>query len=421
VAVLEGAKSISSTRPAFAIVAAGQPAFAFDGDPTTGWFTGYFGTALHQRISIELSFPQRVSSLTLRPVLSDPVEIAAIKITAGDQTVVRELPRQPEVIVQLPPTTTDHLTIEIERTRGTGLNSVGFWEIEVPGVHTSRIARMPTTFARLARELDAQDLQGLAATPLDIIMSSQDGNLVSLADDEERALDRTFELPQARAFSFDATALHPRYLPASILDDLEASDGTPSAADNFPGCTEVATIDGVPVLARLLATEADVRADRTVALEPCDDAPIQLAEGTHRLRSTIGWLLGRVRLTSTGTAATPEGVAPTVEVTTHSSTHIRLTTGPAAGAYYLVAGQGYDPRWRATVDGEKLGSPVLLDGYAVAWRIDDPGPHEIEITFGPQTVVRASFLLSGLAILLVLALWVPRRRLAGWRRARRHP
>ena len=40
------------------------------------------------------------------------------------------------------------------------------------------------------------------------------------------------------------------------------------------------------------------------------------------------------------------------------------TAGPATGPYTLLIGQGYDPRWTATMDGVDLGRPQVVDGYS---------------------------------------------------------
>jgi arabinofuranan 3-O-arabinosyltransferase len=91
----------------------------------------------------------------------------------------------------------------------------------------------------------------------------------------------------------------------------------------------------------------------------------------------------------------------------------------ASGPYYLVAGQGYDRRWRATMDGRPLGPPLLLDGYSVGWRITDPRPHRFEVAFAPQRAAGWALAASTAGLILVAVL------LAGWRpgrpRVRRRP
>jgi arabinofuranan 3-O-arabinosyltransferase len=95
-----------------------------------------------------------------------------------------------------------------------------------------------------------------------------------------------------------------------------------------------------------------------------------------------------------------------------------IRTGAAAGPYYLVVGQGYDRRWRATMDGRWLGPPLLLDGYSVGWRITDQRPHTFEVAFGPQRAATLSQAVSAAGLVLVALLLAGARlprRLRAWR------
>jgi hypothetical protein len=67
--------------------------------------------------------------------------------------------------------------------------------------------------------------------------------------------------------------------------------------------------------------------------------------------------------------------------------------------YYLITGQAFDPRWRATMDGHHLGAPVPLDGYAAGWRIDAPGDHTISVRYAGQGATDAAVVGSGVVAL----------------------
>jgi arabinofuranan 3-O-arabinosyltransferase len=227
-AVLSGARSISATSSGtvFGPVPYGKPAFAFDGDPTTAWTTGDFGAAVGQSITLQLQQPVTVSKLTLRPVLGGPVQIAGVRIQLDGRTMDADVPAQPSVEVSLTPTTTSRITVEITRTRGgPGLNRVGFWEIGVPGVQVSEGVRLAGGLRELIGALDDRARQRLAATPLDVVLARADGDPARSDDDEERALDRTFWLPDARTLAPSGLIRFGPGLADSQIDRLAGASG----------------------------------------------------------------------------------------------------------------------------------------------------------------------------------------------------
>jgi hypothetical protein len=157
---------------------------------------------------------------------------------------------------------------------------------------------------------------------------------------------------------------------------------------------------------------------------PCEEAPLSLAEGEHRVRTAKGWLIDRLRLASappaTETTSTSQGresvIGPPYErprlltVTSSSSSRIAVTATRADSPYYLVTGQAYDDRWTATMDGRPLGKPIVIDGYSVGWRIDDLEPHHFVISFRPQHLVTMAQIGSLVALGLALLLFLKRRR-----------
>jgi arabinofuranan 3-O-arabinosyltransferase len=189
----------------------------------------------------------------------------------------------------------------------------------------------------------------------------------------------------------------------------------PTAPGNrrLGGCVELATVDGAPLRARLDGTVRDLAAGEALPVRGCG-GPLRLGGGQHRVRSSPGWLVDLLGLSSPApaTGLAPPPVPTEVAVTGSSAAGMTIRTGLASGPYYLVAGQGYDRRWRATMDGRPLGPPLLLDGYSVGWRITDQRPHRFEIAFGPQRAARWALAASaaGLALVAVLlAGWRPRR------------
>ena len=170
-------------------------------------------------------------------------------------------------------------------------------------------------------------------------------------------------------------------------------------------CVSVSTVDGHALLMRPVAP---VTTDDPVAWEGCGS--LFLGPGPHRVRPVAGWQPDQLALRDTlglGERRPPPGPRYAVTAGRAGSATVRVSS--AQGAWYLISGQAYDPRWRASVDGHDLGPPILVDGYAAAWRVELPGTtHVATIRYGPQRVTDAGFLLSGVTVLTCLALLVLR-------------
>jgi arabinofuranan 3-O-arabinosyltransferase len=424
---------------------------------------------------------------------------------------------------------------------------VGFWEIGVPGVKVTQIARLPERFRELVTGLDNGARERLAATPLDVVLTRQAGDPAQQDDDEERALERSFWLPDQRSFQASGLAAAAADLPEPAVDQLvgnpagivarsssrafdllslrasAAIDGVPDTAWvpghgvgdwielAFPperidhvtvtqevpkglkgvdvvteaklsvdgrspltvhlkqgrvridlprpinasklrltlakttglgtqvriseigvgnvhvkpavggaplrACVELAQVDGRPLLAALQGTLQQLEQGASLPFSPCRGQRLLLGPGEHRLSSSAGWLVNLVDLSAGGTAAASTAqpsVAPRFTITSSTPTRLTLDSEPSQGsAWYLVLGQGFDSRWRATVDGQPLGPPVAMDGWSAGWRISDPRAHHIAVEFVPQRAATLSLVASLAALLLVAGLLV-----GGWRQRR---
>jgi arabinofuranan 3-O-arabinosyltransferase len=196
----------------------------------------------------------------------------------------------------------------------------------------------------------------------------------------------------------------------------------PPPSQRLRGCVEIATIDGEPLEVRLDGTLRQLTAGEGMPLGTCG-APLRLSGGDHQVVSSTGWLVDLLGLSSPAPATRAGQLPPPADlrVTGSSRSGMTIRTGPAGGPYYLVVGQGYDRRWRATMDGRRLGPPLLLDGYSVGWRITDQRPHRFEVTFGPQRAATVAQVVSAAGLVLVaLLLFGTRlpRPLRAWRAGR---
>src|SRR5262249_46033256 len=153
---------------------------------------------------------------------------------------------------------------------GSGFNLVGLSEVEIPGVHVQKVARLPVAGVDRLRSLPAAARARLAQTPVDVVLQRQRGTRPEW--DEERTLLRDFSLPQPR--------------PSRLygLARLAGDDARAPAAD---GCLTVATLDGHAVRVRLLDSQVSV--SKSVLFESCGD--VDLSAGAHRLRAVDGWAL----------------------------------------------------------------------------------------------------------------------------------
>ncbi|KRE37165.1 hypothetical protein ASG73_12795 [Janibacter sp. Soil728] len=188
-------------------------------------------------------------------------------------------------------------------------------------------------------------------------------------------------------------------------------------------CITVATLDGKPVMMRPEDPEAIAGpGDPATAWTGCGKESI--VWGEHQLRPVDDVQLDRVSLHDVVGTTAPERVpSPVVEVRRSKvSSSMKVEVGAASTPYFLSIGQGHDPRWKATLeDGTDLGAPVVVNGYAAGWYVDDLSAHTVTIGYGPQRSANVALALSVLGLLLCgLLFFVPviRRRVAAIRAQR---
>ncbi|CAN5841513.1 alpha-(1-_3)-arabinofuranosyltransferase [soil metagenome] len=193
---------------------------------------------------------------------------------------------------------------------------------------------------------------------------------------------------------------------------------------------DLLALDGDPVDVRLDGTVAEAVAGEALALSLCDDE-LALDDGEHVLRSAEGRDGGldvdRVVLRSaadgepgpaTGTLVEPAD-APTVEVSHDGRWRLdgTITGATPDEPFWLVLGQSHNTGWSATIGGEELGEPTLVDGYANGWLVTpDAAELDVAMTFGPQRLVQVSLALSAVAAVGCVLLAWRRRTEAPFRR-----
>jgi len=187
--------------------------------------------------------------------------------------------------------------------------------------------------------------------------------------------------------------------------------------------SDLLTVDGRPVPVRVSGTavKGGERAALGVAL--CG-APLPLAPGPHDILATKGSSSGldldRLVLASAagGAALQPATLAGTprtagtakVSVRSSSSDAFSLHVDQADTPFWLVLGQSRSDGWHATLAGQDLGAPQLVDGYANGWLIDPStvgrGAHsfDVKLAWTPQRYVWAALGISAVALVLCAVL-----------------
>jgi hypothetical protein len=104
-----------------------------------------------------------------------------------------------------------------------------------------------------------------------------------------------------------------------------------------------------------------------------------------------------------------------VTIDDDSPTSLELTVAASDAPTWLILQQSWNAGWTARADGDDLGEPVLVNGYANGWLLPAGSTsREIVLDWSPQRTVTASLWISLAAGIMVLALafGAPRRVVA---------
>ncbi len=251
-------------------------------------------------------------------------------------------------------------------------------------------------------------IDGIATAVLSIPGYSSQRSTITFSGVEERTTPEYF-------------SSRPKVLPLGIAEiDIGGSVDTVDTAplDTAPLDTacrdDLVTIDDRPVEARVVGTRRDAVSRSELTLEACGD-PIELAAGRHRLRAVPGALSGfdidRIVLDGAIDPPTTPTPGPTVDIGSADDTTFELTVAASSSPSWLILRQSWNAGWTASVDGEDLGPPVLIDGFANGWLLDPAdGPRSVTLQWTPQRGVELALWFSLLAGIAVLGLLVWSRR-----------
>lgn len=532
---------------------------AFDGNPETAWIPGDYGGAKGQSIELDFDEPRNVGQIEVTEAALGPVRIGKVTVEAGDVKKTVSLDSDGTTKIDVGATAAKRVRLRIDSLSGSGVSSPGIAQITVPGARIDRIAELPRTFDMAYQNWSGERRASFDTTPLDVLLTRAQGG-PGAADDEERTLERSFSLPDARRLApnawihldtkyedlydkvegvqtgavssgrwFDQSSLRAsmafdgdpktgwapdvtqgahlalagrprklasirfeqRILPGGFetswarrievrsdgkllttatvkpgankipltndgskvtVGNLEltivASDpaGTgitpPWVTDVKAGitlkrhkkgsCISVANLDGAALLMRPIDAASPDGSDWNQCTRPSD-----LTAGLHTLRAVEpGIVVDSFDLTDLQPSASPVARVPDLSVKRGWGATMTITPStPADAPYYLVIGEGYDDRWRASIGGRDLGRPIVVDGYSIAWLVDpSDGSGPIDVRYGPQRSTNVALAASGVGILVMVWLgltpWACRRwagfdrglvRVQGWMPAVRRP
>jgi arabinofuranan 3-O-arabinosyltransferase len=174
----------------------------------------------------------------------------------------------------------------------------------------------------------------------------------------------------------------------------------------LPCSDEGFSLDGAPLRVRPRGTIGDLLSGAELPLGTCDGSPLAMEPGWHDLVGGGGRQPDTIILATAGTdnelpARQP---LPRITASSHWDGGYSVSVEDAAGPYYLVIGQNFDHRWKASIDGEDLGPPLLLDGYSAGWRVSRVGSYTVSVSYGPQRLYIFALLLSAATFLVALGL-----------------
>jgi arabinofuranan 3-O-arabinosyltransferase len=271
--------------------------------------------------------------------------------------------------------------------------------------------------------LDVDTQRGFGRTPItDLLATFSDGSTVVLHVDPKDGVARArFPARAVTSLTLRVTGATPpptqRTPPVAISEvRVPGVRIAPVAADTPLGCTVTSfALDGRPVALEAAATVGELLSGRAVDYTTCGDVQLALGAGQHALVARGTLQPDSVTLSSPGESA-PEAPSPPPAIRTASrpGAGLQVDVRGASAPYYLVTGQNVAAGWRASIEGDDLGPPMVVDGYSAGWRIDRPGSYRVVVSYAPQerfAMALAVTVATLLAALAVLALaWLRRDR-----------
>jgi arabinofuranan 3-O-arabinosyltransferase len=192
-----------------------------------------------------------------------------------------------------------------------------------------------------------------------------------------------------------------------------AAPRIPVAGPVRAGCGTVAIdVQGRAIPLAVSGTVAQLDGARPMRASQCGPA-FSMAAGVEHISSLAGpFSVDLLSLRSPAPSPVP-AAAPTGSVVAPGTIGNSNVTGVRVALSkpsWLVLGESYDAGWQATCNGRLLGPSRVIDGYGNGW-LAPAGCRQVAFTFGPQGEVNKSYVISAVAVvlMLLLLLWGARR------------
>ena len=189
-------------------------------------------------------------------------------------------------------------------------------------------------------------------------------------------------------------------LPVSVAEVRVGGNprlGPPTDIDT--GCRDgLVFIDGRSVPVRITGTAGDPPARRELRVEGCAPAVLGPSESLIMTApgSETGFDIDQLVLSGPPRALPPSGSGD-VDAVRHSDTSYTVRVPGRDAGRWLVLGQSHNRGWQATIDGNDLGPPVVIDGFANGWLLHAGEAATVELRWTPQRLVDWALRISALA------------------------
>jgi hypothetical protein len=381
-----------------------RPTNALDGDERTDWISSVFEGPLRRTLTVRLREPEVIDKVAfVEARTGDGPLMSGVEVGFSDGSVVTVPMIDGKGEATFTPRSTEWITVratELVDDDGDLLQpfAIGFSEITIAGLDLREFVQVPDDLALRAAANPAL-AAALADAPMSLLFTRVtgsafiDASLPTLDNDPVR---NRLETSMRRRFQ--------------TVGDAAWTVGATVRADRFyeweQGCIDVGLrIDDTAVPVSLIG-EALPSGDGIPRFDTVACSPIDLAAGWHLLEADRPSGVDAVELqTGPPLTAVAAGVVDVEAAADGVGRFTASVVAPRGGVVSL--GQSWDPRWRASLDGVDLGTPLALNTLA-AWVIPATDQGVLKFTFGPVRLFQWGVAIS--AVFVLLAGWLALRQ-----------